>query len=386
MYLCHINRHNFPKSMSKNSIIRSKYVVITSIILWLIVASVSISESVFFYKIHNRPVPIGKVLIWDINWVMWAAITPFVLRGLNYLLEHTRQTWSTVLKITSFAFVVAITHVFIETILSYYLSTIFAKAGHFLAVFLNILTYKTHINILIVFALTGITMAMLHWQKAKQLQIEGEQQQTKMSSLQQQLAESKLELLRRQLKPHFLFNTLNTISGLIIRESYDQSLEMIAKLSDLLRLSLHYNDQQLIPLKEELRLMQLYLEIHQIRFGENFTLEIDTPPEYESALVPSFILQPIAENAVIHGIVPNMNKGCISLNIVCKEDTLYIKVVDNGAGLKNGASLKEGIGIQNCRKRLDNLYDKRHGLELKGKSTGGFATTLYFPYQEKAIA
>lgn len=368
--------------MDKTHLIKNKYIILASIVLWLIVASVSISESVFYYKVNNRPIPFGRIFIWDMNWLLWALITPLTLRILFYFLENGKKTRKTVITITTFTFTLAIIHVLIETILAFWLSPIFFKTRTFWSIFLDIFTYKTHTNILIILALTGVTIAMGHWQKAKSLKEASEQQQSKLNELQRQLAESKLELLRRQLKPHFLFNTLHVISGLIIKKSYDQSLEMIAKLSDLLRLSLQYNDQQLIPLKEELKLMQLYLEIHQIRFGENFQLEIDTPHEYENALVPSFILQPIAENAIIHGIVPNMNKGCISLKVACEEQTLYIQIKDDGVGLKNGVLLKEGIGIQNCRKRLSNLYKAKHGLTLDGKPMGGFTTTLYFPYQK----
>lgn len=368
--------------MNKNDIIKSKYVVATSIILWLIVASVSISESVFFYKVNNRPVPIGRIFIWDINWLMWLLMTPYVLQALHYFIRQAQQNWRIIItNVTLFAFFISVTQVLFETVIAYFLSPIFDKAKPFAAIFLNVLTYKTHINILIVFALAGITIAIRHWQNAQQLQVEQEQQQARLSQLQQQLTESRLELLRRQLKPHFLFNTLHTISGLIIKESYDQSLEMIAKLSDLLRLTLHYNDQQLIPLKEEIKLMRLYLEIHQIRFGEDFQLYMSVPAQYESALVPSFILQPIAENAVNHGIVPNMNKGCISLSVACEDNILYITIADNGAGLNT--TLVEGVGVQNCRKRLDSLYKEKHGLNLEAKPEGGFVTTLYFPYQEK---
>ncbi|WP_299456404.1 sensor histidine kinase [uncultured Microscilla sp.] len=371
--------------MNKTEIIKHKYVVVTSIILWLIVASVSISESVFFYKVNNRPVPIGRILIWDISWVMWLLMTPYVLQALQYFLGKIQQAWRIIINVTLFAFFISVTQVLFETILAYFLYPVFDQAKSFTAILLNVLTYKTHINILIVFALAGITMAIRHWQNAKHLQLEREQQQVKLSQLQQQLTESKLELLRRQLKPHFLFNTLHTISGLIIKEAYDQSLEMIAKLSDLLRLTLHYNDQQLIPLREEIKLMRLYLEIHQIRFGDDCQLDINVPQRYESALVPSFILQPIAENAITHGIAPNMNKGCISLSVRLENETLYIEIVDNGAGLKDGKALKEGIGIQNCRKRLDSLYKQKHGLDLKAKPEGGFSTVLYFPYQDKEL-
>ncbi|EAY27812.1 sensor histidine kinase [Microscilla marina] len=371
--------------MDKTEIIKRKYVVVTSIILWLIVASVSISESVFFYKVNNRPVPMGRILIWDISWVMWLLMTPYVLQALQYFLGQVQQTWRVITNVILFAFLISVAQVLFETLLAYFLYPIFDQAKPFTAILLNVLTYKTHINILIVFALAGITTAIRHWQNAKHLQLEREQQQVRLSQLQQQLTESKLELLRRQLKPHFLFNTLHTISGLIIKEAYDQSLEMIAKLSDLLRLTLHYNDQQLIPLREEIKLMRLYLEIHQIRFGDDCQLNINVPQCYESALVPSFILQPIAENAITHGVVPNMNKGCISLSVRCENETLYIEIADNGVGLKDGEALKEGIGIQNCRKRLDSLYKQKHGLDLEVKNEGGFSTVLYFPYQDKEL-
>ncbi|HAS47022.1 MAG TPA: hypothetical protein DCS93_41445 [Microscillaceae bacterium] len=370
--------------MPQTNIIKNKYVLIASATVWLMVAMVSISESVFFYKLSNKPVPWDRVLIWDMNWLLWLIITPFILNVLFYLLEHHQKLYLTIGKITLFAFIVAFLHILVESTLSFWLSPLFGRVRSFNQVFFSILTYKTHLNLLILAALTGITIALRHWQKSQRLQLNAKQQQAALHDLQRQLAESKLELLRRQLKPHFLFNTLHVISGLILKKAYDQSLEMIAKLSDLLRLTLQYNDQQLIPLKEELKLVQLYLEIHQIRFGDRFHLDIATPPLYEDVLVPSFILQPIAENAVIHGIVPNMNQGCISLQVNHDAETLYIQVKDDGVGPKHGEALKEGIGLKNCRERLDNLYQKPHGLKLEGQPNGGFTTTLYLPYQKAA--
>ncbi|OJJ16675.1 hypothetical protein BKI52_32725 [marine bacterium AO1-C] len=370
--------------MTQTNIIKNKYVLMASVTIWLMVALVSISESVFFYKLSNRPVPWERVLIWDINWLLWLIITPFILSVLYALLEHHQKLYLTIGKITAFAFIVAFLHIFVESTLSFWLSPLFGRIRTFEQVFLSILTYKTHLNLLILAALTGITIALRHWQKSQRLQLNAKQQQAALNDLQRQLAESKLELLRRQLKPHFLFNTLHVISGLILKKAYDQSLEMIAKLSDLLRLTLQYNDQQLIPLKEELKLVQLYLEIHQIRFGENFQLDIATPPTYDDVLVPSFILQPIAENAVIHGIVPNMNQGCISLKVKHEAETLYIEIKDNGVGPTNDQEFKEGIGLKNCRERLDNLYQQPHGLKLEGQPSRGFTTTLYLPYQKAA--
>jgi LytS/YehU family sensor histidine kinase len=155
---------------------------------------------------------------------------------------------------------------------------------------------------------------------------------------------------------------------------------MIMRLSDLLRAALDSADTQEVTLRKELELLQLYLGIEQIRFGERLTVKLDVAPEALEAQVPNFILQPLVENAIRHGIEPRARPGRIELNARRQADFLSLEVCDNGKGIQTAKPAREGVGLSNTRARLRELYGEAHRFELGPQPDGGLRVAMTIPY------
>jgi signal transduction histidine kinase len=197
------------------------------------------------------------------------------------------------------------------------------------------------------------------------------------SQLEARLAQAQLQVLRMQLQPHFLFNTLHTISALMHRD-VKRADSMIAALSDLLRMSLRSVGVQEVELREELDFLQRYLEIMSLRFGDRLTVNLDIDPNVLDARVPTLVLQPLVENALRHGFGDGMRAGQVRVTVRPDGDMLRCEVVDNGRGLQNAA--REGVGTSNTRARLRHLYGDRFSLELTTNPGGGARVSLAIPY------
>ena len=194
------------------------------------------------------------------------------------------------------------------------------------------------------------------------------------------LANARLEALRTQLQPHFLFNTLNTISGLVHAEP-DRADAVITALGDLLRLTLETSEARELPLREEMRLVDAYVAIMQARFEERVKSVVDIAPEAREALVPAFILQPLVENSVRHGLEPLPEGGTVKIVARREGDRLRIEVSDDGVGLRAGEAAREGIGLANTRARLRALHGERASMELCAGEARGCAVVLELPFR-----
>jgi two-component system, LytTR family, sensor kinase len=197
------------------------------------------------------------------------------------------------------------------------------------------------------------------------------------------LARSELMALKMQLHPHFLFNTHHAIVGLMLRKETDKAIQMLVKLSELLRRTLGHSEENEIPLSEELSLISLYLEIQQIRFGDRLHVSISVTGDVVGAYVPTFILQPLVENSITHGIAVDSKAGNISLQAERKNGSLCLEVCDDGTHIVLGDELpiNEGVGIHTTRTRLEHLYGKRC-LSFENCVPRGVKVTISIPYHE----
>jgi two-component system, LytTR family, sensor kinase len=205
-------------------------------------------------------------------------------------------------------------------------------------------------------------------------------QQMETARLNEQLAKAQLSALRQQIEPHFLFNTLNTIAGLVREGRSDGAVDMIAGLSDLLRRTLQNSNKQQMLLGEELEVVEKYLEIEKARFAERLQVQVDVPRELLRARVPSLILQPIVENAVKHGIAKRVQGGAIGIRAGRANGTLTLSVFNEGPGFPANWE-RTGIGLENVRERLASLYGG--DAELRVVSEGrGPCVEISLPYRE----
>jgi hypothetical protein len=191
------------------------------------------------------------------------------------------------------------------------------------------------------------------------------------------LARARLESLRMQLQPHFLFNTLNTIAGLVHDEP-DKADAMLVALSDLLRMNLETSSELELPLRRELESADRYLALMHARFEDRLRFHIDIDPDTNAALVPSFILQPLVENAVRHGLQPKSEGGTVKIRAWKDGGNLHVTVADDGVGLSDPETRREGIGLANTRARLRELYGAGATLDLR--ANGGTICELTLPF------
>lgn len=199
------------------------------------------------------------------------------------------------------------------------------------------------------------------------------------SQLEAQLAQAQLTALKMQLHPHFLFNTLHSISALVHTDP-DAAERMIARLSDLLRLTLENAGTQEVPLKQELAFLEQYLEIEQIRFQDRLSVEMHIDPATLDARVPNLILQPLVENAIRHGVATQPEAGLVLISARRDNGQLRLQVRDNGPGLAHsGDGSLEGVGLTNTRARLEQLYGSDHRFDLVNAEGGGLAVQLAMP-------
>ena len=211
---------------------------------------------------------------------------------------------------------------------------------------------------------------------------ESQERELTAAQLQMRLAEAQLQALQRQLHPHFLFNTLHTISALMHRDT-EAADAMLARLSDLLRLTLDRIGTQHVTLKEELDFIEKYLEIEQTRFGDRLQVRFDTPPETLDAAVPNLLLQPLVENAVRHGIGMKVGGGRIDIVSRHAGGSLQLIVRDTGYGVpadKLNALNSGGVGLSNTRSRLETLFPGRHRFEFRPSPEGGLEVSIVLPF------
>ena len=205
------------------------------------------------------------------------------------------------------------------------------------------------------------------------------------AQLQTRLAEARLQALQRQLHPHFLFNTLHTISALMHRD-IDAADNMLARLSDLLRLTLERVGTQLVPLKDELDFINKYLDIERTRFGERLQVQFVVEPDTLGASVPNFLLQPLVENALKHGIGPQVGGGRVEVRAHHNGGWLQLVVQDDGGGVPKDKldAFNTGVGISNTLSRLEQLYPGNHTFEFQTPPGGGLAVTVVIPFAAEA--
>ena len=217
--------------------------------------------------------------------------------------------------------------------------------------------------------------ALLYYRRFRASQIEE-------ASLRAQLAQAQLRALKMQLHPHFLFNTLHSISSLVL-EDPPKANSMISRLGDFLRLTLDHSDQQLVTLKEETEFVRCYLEIEQVRFGDRLAVDFQIEPATLGAEVPHLILQPVVQNAIQHAIAPHATPGRIEIAATRRDDLLRLEVRDSGPGLGRPGNGNEGhgVGLSNVRARLERLFGSNFSLEMANGLSRGFTVTIEIPFR-----
>jgi two-component system, LytTR family, sensor kinase len=198
--------------------------------------------------------------------------------------------------------------------------------------------------------------------------------------------EARLRALRSQLEPHFLFNTLNAVSTLVVEGKNPAAVRMLARLGDFLRLTLDAVDRPEIQVAEELEFVRRYLEIEQVRFGDRLRATVTADADAMSALVPALVLQPLVENAVKHGVLPREEGGALEVRVEVADGMLRLSVADDGPGLTGEEAPASGVGLANTSARLAELYGERARLSLGRSPEGGLLATIELPVRHAPAA
>jgi two-component system, LytTR family, sensor kinase len=210
--------------------------------------------------------------------------------------------------------------------------------------------------------------------------VELERQRERATKAEAMAHAARLRALQSQLEPHFLFNTLNAISTLVVEGQNLAAARMITRLSDFLRLTLDTTETPEISVAEELEFVRRYLEIEKVRFGDRLKVAIEASADAMHGLVPALVLQPLVENAVKHGVLPREQGGSVTVTIARNNGALQICVADDGPGLPQGAAVVRAVGLSNTEARLAELYGDKSSFSLNPSPNGGVTAMMRIPF------
>ncbi|HEX8945329.1 MAG TPA: histidine kinase [Gemmatimonadaceae bacterium] len=250
--------------------------------------------------------------------------------------------------------------------------------------FTNIIRFEFLDDFMVYLAVLGAALARDYFLRYQARLEETTRLQSQTARLEAQLAEARLDALRTQLNPHFLFNTLNAVSTLVERDPRGVR-RMIARLSELLRHTLDETDEQEIPLERELDLLRRYLEIMEIRFQGRLTVMMDIADDVREALVPNLVLQPLVENALKHGLSASDGSGRVEVSARRDGDVVRLEVRDHGPG-PVAPKDSSGVGIKNTIARLEQLYGSKQRFTLRAAEGGGAVAEVELPYHEVSVS
>ncbi len=350
-------------------------------IIWTLFGLFLASQLYMDYSRSDRPFKWYKILLLEMtHGYIWALLTPLTL-WLARRFRIDRNNWRESLAIHILSsLVIGFCTRLMHDLMFYYFVYDGDRPITLVRVLQNIYLIFDY-GILIYWVILLISYSFDYYRRYQ----EGEVKSTRLET---QLAQAELQALKMQLQPHFLFNTLHSISALLHKD-VNAADTMIARLGDFLRLTLENAGTQEVSLQEEIEFLRCYLEIEKMRFRDRLTVHINIEPEAFAARVPNLILQPIVENAIRHGIAPRSKPGRIEIYARRQDGLLQVQVTDDGPGLPvNGNSkgiLKEGVGLANTQARLQQIYGKTHRLDLSNAPLGGLTVTLEIPFKEEFV-
>ena len=344
--------------------------------VWAIAALFFATQVYMMYLKEERRIPFSQGLfLQGLSCAIWALATPLVL-WLARRFRVERNNWR---RTVPFHFVVGIALVSSMIVVDYVLYMIYlGRVANItpLSTFQNVY-YNVDRLLLTYWVIVLISHAFNYYNSYRKGEL-------KAAQLGAQLAQSQLEALKMQLHPHFLFNTLHSISALLNKD-VEGARSMIARLGDFLRLTLENGGSQEVTLQQEIEFLNGYLDIERIRFQDRLTTLVRVDPTVLDVRVPNLILQPLVENAMRHAIA-NSDRGRIEVLAEPSNGMLRIQVKDNGPGLqvvRAYVNRSRGVGLTNTKARLDRLYGSAHRLEFENEPNGGLVVTMEIPRHAK---
>jgi two-component system LytT family sensor kinase len=309
-------------------------------------------------------------------WYLWALFLPMVAAAARRF-PFTTARW---LRHAPLHLVIALGIILLHSLLEMGIQHGFgirhSSFGLFTRMSVARAFWQLPVNLLAYAAILGVVIAADSTRRAQR-------EQRAASALGTELAEARLEALRAQLNPHFLFNAMNSIAMLVRRNDNATAVTMIAGLSDLMRTFLDEHPPQEVSLRDELAFLDRYLAVERLRFQDRLRIRIETDPKALDGMVPNLVLQPLVENAIKHGISRRAAAGRLDIEARSANGTLTLTVRDDGPGVNGAGALTHGIGLRNVRARLEHLYGAEQSLTLMEAPGGGALVTVTLPYRAR---
>lgn len=355
---------------------------------WSLIA-LSFSFNYYFFARHyvaifEHPPTLDQMLIWELPyWLLWAALAPAIFwLAQRFPIDRERWFGNSLLHIIA-CVALAIGHRAIYLIIGWLLNVAaYQNLKSIPALYSSDILFNLPTGFMSYGTIFLVSYVIDYYRRHQEEELKISRLKAELAEAKLQVTEAQLQALKMQLHPHFLFNTLNSISALL-DEDVDAADQMLARLGDFLRMTLENSGAQQVTLQEELEFLRCYLEIERVRFHDRLTVNMRIDPETLDARVPNLILQPIVENAIRHGIVSRIAPGEIEITASRLGNSLELQVKDNGPGLhRNGPTIvKEGLGLGNTRARLEQMYGDSHHFDMTDAPEGGLRVTLELPFE-----
>lgn len=351
---------------------------------WAGFASLSYIQGTLWLWVRGEPMPITDTLHWLIRWLLWLGATPLMV----WMVQRypvpipTRITRWLLLVSLHLAFITGLIALItgLEYGLMYPLEIGFSGDGSapLDAVGWFFSRYSTFVAIYMLIV-AGYQFLATSAQN-QHLREQALKADLKAQRIQSQLEQAQLQALKMQLNPHFIFNAHHTLMGLILRGEHPKAIQMLQALSQLLRTIVDSDEVQLVRLQEEMDFIDSYLSIQQIRYQDRLTIRMKVDPAALSGLLPAFILQPLVENAFVHGLERVAGPVELAVTATLTDQTLVIHIQDNGAGLRTTPPVT-GVGLRNTLRRLNQLYGSQASLQFTPTPGRGTTCQLRIPQQ-----
>ncbi len=356
-------------------------------IIWPLIGLVFAGQFYLFTRQSGYAVGWRRVFVWEVTrWSLWAILAPLMI---SFIRRRPILSWRKTRPILIHALVsvlFSLVHLVLFAVSLWLEAKIIdaiatnqslmallrSSISEAFKLFQTAFTLDFHIGILVYWSILVVCQALDSSRRAAQLET--------------QLANAQLEALKMQLHPHFLFNTLNSITALL-HQDVEAADEMIGELGSFLRMTLKNPGGTEVRLQEELNFLKSYLQIEKVRFQDKLAVNFIIDPETVDAKVPNLILQPIIENAIRHAVAPKKDAGQIDIHARRENGRLHIQIMDNGPGISgsNSDQFKEGIGLQNIRARLQKLYGADHVFRLSNRTGGGLNVELEIAFRTETL-
>ena len=351
-------------------------------LLWTVVSFLFATQWYSYDALHGKPGPMLTYLRWNMEqWYAWLFISPLVLRlATKRPIDPQHPQRAIPLHLLA-SVLFALLALLVQSIISHFLEPgsppLRNSFNPLVSSFRYLLSKDVAMGIITYWALTGLAQT-LHFYK------ENSNRQVRESQLERQLAQAQLQVLQMQLHPHFLFNTLHAI-GTLIHEDPESAEKMLLDLSSLLRVFLEHESSQQISLRRELHLVDLYLSIQKIRFRDRLTVRSLIDPATLDCSIPSLILQPLVENAIVHGIAKNPGDDTIEIKTSQQSGRLLVEISNSNSSLPGEVRLDGagwGVGLSNTSQRLTQVYNGSSSLSLQALSPRGVVCSIAIPFEK----